>query len=247
MNNRGTVLIVGAGKGIGESIALKLAEDGHDLIITYLKNEANAKKLASKIKEKLLCKVNIVKLDFKNRNLVEPFDEIEKYIESPLIGLVNNIGVSHDRVSFDKIDEKTFMEIIDVNIFGAYQISKFAVKNMLKNNENNLSASIVNISSQVALYGGNYLSLYASSKAWLNTFTISLAKEIGPNGIRVNAISPGPVNLGATQNDLYHDKINQIPLRRLCIPQDIANLASFLISDKSSFITGQIIPLNGGR
>ena len=118
---------------------------------------------------------------------------------------------------------------------------------MLKNNENDLSASIVNISSQVALYGGNYLSLYASSKAWLNTFTISLAKEIGPNGIRVNAISPGPVNFSATQKNLYHDKIKQIPLRRLCVPEDIANLASFLISKQSSFITGQIIALNGGR
>ena len=106
MNNKGTVLVVGAGKGIGESIALKLAEDGHDLVITYFKNKANAEKLALKIKEQQLCEVNIVKLDLKKRNLVQPFDEIENYIDSPLIGLVNNIGVSHDRVPFDKIDEK---------------------------------------------------------------------------------------------------------------------------------------------
>ena len=109
--------------------------------------------------------------------------------------------------------------------------------------------SIVNLSSQVATFGGSQLLAYSASKGAVNSLTLALAKEIGHENIRVNAVSPGLVdkNLDPSIVELHKSKINQIPLGRLCTPSDVSDVVVWLISDNSSFVNGAIIPVHGGR
>ena len=182
--------------------------------------------------------------------LCENFNSLEskfkKIINKDLIGLVFCAADSHTRKDFRELNLRELEKIFRINLIGAYEITRIAAKFMCQK-FNGKGGSIVYLTSQVAQFGGNQISAYAASKGGLNALAISLARELGPEKIRVNAISPGPVDTSEGKEEILNSKLTNIPLGRLCTPKDVANLVNFLISPDASFLSGSIIPLHGAR
>lgn len=158
--------------------------------------------------------------------------------------LVNNSGISYEGLITD-MDEEDWDRIIDTNLKSVFLCSKEALKHMISNH----SGKIINISSMWGQVGASCEVAYSASKAGMIGFTKALAKEVGPSGINVNAIAPGVIMTDMMkdfdQSDIDYLK-DETPLMRLGQPEDIANLVSFLVSDKADFITGQVLASNGG-
>ncbi len=236
-------LITGASKGIGHSIALELAKSGISVAINYYSSDEKAKELLWQIR-KINQYTNIYKADVSNE--AEVSDMVHK-IESDLGKIniaVNNAGISQIGLFTDMTSNERD-RMIGVNLIGAMNVCKAVLPNMIHNKK----GSIINISSMWGEVGASCEVVYSASKAGLIGFTKALAKEVGPSGIRVNCISPGVIDTDmnselseAEMNEL----INEIPLNRIGIPDDIAKAVKFIVSDNASYITGQILSVNGG-
>ena len=236
-----TALVTGASRGIGKAIAIELAKQGADVIINYVKDEQEASKVADKIKA-LGRKSIVLKAD------VSDFDEVSKMFEKikgefgRLDILVNNAGITKDR-SLKKMTQEEWGKVIETNLSSAYNVTKNALPLMQKNSR------IISISSIVGLYGNFGQTNYAASKAGIIGFTKSLAKELGRHGITVNAIAPGFIEteiLNSLPQARKKVLANDIPLGKIGNPDDVANLAAFLASEKSGYITGEIVSVDGG-
>ena len=234
-------LVTGASRGIGRAIAIELAKQGADVIVNYLKDEQEASKVADEIKN-LGGNGIALKAD------VSSFDEVSKMFEKikaefgRLDILVNNAGITKDR-SLKKMTQEEWDKVIETNLGSVYNVTKNALPLMQKNSR------IISISSIVGLYGNFGQTNYAASKAGIIGFTKSLAKELGRHGITVNAIAPGFIESEMTKKIGFLKKnilTYIIPLKRSGLPEDVANLAAFLASDKSGYITGQVISVSGG-
>ena len=167
----------------------------------------------------------------------------------PLTALINNAGFTGTRCKVLDLSVETIQETIDTNITGLILCAKAAIKRMAKSCGGK-GGSIINVSSQAGQFGGNQIAPYAASKAAVNIFTVGLAREVGPEGIRVNAVSPGVIDTG--QADMLDPKVknalrDSIPLRKIGDPDDVAMVIHWLISQQSSYVTGVIIPVAGGR
>ncbi len=237
-----TIIITGASGGIGSEIAYTLAEKNSNLILTYNTN----KKSVDELKKKLSTKCNIVvcKCDLtveeEVKNLVETAIKKFKKIDC----LVNCAGISQFKQIQD-ITTADFNNIINNNLLSVVLSTKYVSKNMISNK----CGKIVNISSMWGVVGASMESLYSASKGAINTLTLSLAKELGPSGININAVCPGLIETKMNNCLSAQDKqeiINSTPLNRIGKPKDVANLVKFLLSDKANFITGQIITIDGG-
>lgn len=236
-------LITGASRGIGRSIALELAKSGISVAINYYSSNEKAKELLWQIR-KINQYTNIYKADVSNEAEVS---EMVHKIESDLGKIniaVNNAGISQIGLFTDMTSNERD-RMIGVNLIGAMNVCKAVLPNMIHNKK----GSIINISSMWGEVGASCEVVYSASKAGLIGFTKALAKEVGPSGIRVNCISPGVIDTDmnselseAEMNEL----INEIPLKRIGTPDDIAKAVKFLISDNASYITGQILSVNGG-
>ena len=236
-------LITGASIGIGRSIALELAKSGISVAINYYSSDEKAKELLWQIR-KINQYTNIYKADVSNE--AEVSDMVHK-IESDLGKIniaVNNAGISQIGLFTDMTSNERD-RMIGVNLIGAMNVCKAVLPNMIHNKK----GSIINISSMWGEVGASCEVVYSASKAGLIGFTKALAKEVGPSGIRVNCISPGVIDTDmnselseAEMNEL----INEIPLNRIGIPDDIAKAVKFIVSDNASYITGQILSVNGG-
>ncbi len=233
------VIITGASGGIGLSIAEILAKD-YNLILIYNKNSEPVEIFLKENKGKHIG----LKCDLTKISEVESlFDTLkEKNIE--IYGLVNSAGVSKSNL-IQNVDEDEFNYIMDSNFKSCFNATKYAVKDMISNKD----GRIINISSMWGSVGASMESIYSASKGAMNSFTLSLAKELGPSNITVNAICPGLID--TKMNSCYskaelQDIIDSTPLNRIGKPEDVANLTKFLLSDQSSFITGQIITIDGG-
>ena len=234
-------LVTGASRGIGRAIAVELAKQGADVIVNYIKDEHEASKVADEIK-------NIGRNGIALKADVSDFDEVSKMFEKikgefgRLDILVNNAGITKDR-SLKKMTQEEWSKVIETNLSSAYNVTKNALPLMQKNSR------IISISSIVGLYGNFGQANYAASKAGIIGFTKSLAKELGRHGITVNAIAPGFIESEMTKKIGFLKKkilTYMIPLKRSGMPEDVANLAAFLASDKSGYITGQVISVSGG-
>ena len=234
-------LVTGASRGIGRAIAIELAKQGADVIVNYVKDEQEASKVADEIKA-LGRNCIALKADVSN------FDEVSKMLEKikgefgRLDILVNNAGITKDR-SLKKMTQEEWNSVIETNLNSAYNVTKNALPLMQKNSR------IITISSIVGLYGNFGQTNYAASKAGIIGFTKSLAKELGRQGITVNVIAPGFIESEMTKKIGFLKKkilTYMIPLKRSGMPEDVANLAAFLASDKSGYITGQVISVSGG-
>ena len=234
MNNK-VVFISGASRGIGESLANYFVENDYYVVGTS-RNDFNFKNQTKNllpIKLDITCRESIKNCfnDLKEKNLL------------PTV-LINNAGITSDQL-FLRMKDEEWDDVISTNLTGVFNLTKIFIKNMIKNKE----GRIINISSISGLMGNPGQVNYSSSKAALNGFTKSLAKEVGSRNITVNNVAPGFIDTDMTsylQEDAKQEIINTIPLQRLGNVDDVSKLVYFLASDEANYITGQTISVDGG-
>ena len=235
--------ITGATRGIGKEIALTFAKEGYDIAINY-KYENEEVESAKKEIEELNVKCFMIQGDVSNFEECKTFvDEIIKEYGAIDV-LVNNAGITKDTLLL-RMKEEEFRNVIDVNLIGTFNVTRNVIPYMIKAK----SGRIINIASVVGVSGNAGQANYAASKAGVIGFTKSLAKEVGSRNILVNAIAPGFIQTNMT--DVLKDEMkeaiaNQIPLKRMGRVEDVARVVKFLASEDSSYITGQVIHVDGG-
>ncbi len=238
-----TVLITGANRGIGKSIALKFAEHGANIAFSDIQYNDD-----SKILEQELTAFGIKARGYASD--ASSFTDSEQLItlvlqDFPTIDvLVNNAGITRDNLLL-RMTEQDWDRVMNVNLKSVFNLTKAIQKVMIKQR----FGSIVNMSSVVGVEGNSGQSNYSASKAGIIGFTKSIAQELGSRNIRCNAIAPGYIETEMTAKlpQEFRDKwIQDIPLKRAGTPEDVANLALFLASDLSTYVTGQVIPVCGG-
>jgi 3-oxoacyl-[acyl-carrier protein] reductase len=235
-------LVTGASRGIGRAVAIKLASEGADLIVTATSLE-RAQKTADEItrmgRKALAVKVDVAvtaEVEALFAEIVENFGRIDI--------LVNNAGITRDGLLMRMKDED-WDAVVDVNLKGTFTCTREAVKLMAKTK----SGSIVNISSVVGEMGNAGQANYCASKAGIVGFTKAVAREYAKRNITVNAVTPGFVETDMTEvlsQTIKEDLLKQIPSGRFGKPEDIANAVYFLVSEMSSYITGHVLAVNGG-
>lgn len=237
-----TVVVTGASKGIGRAVAKEFANNGYDVVICYNNSVSDAQQLLNEVSQ--TTRAIAVKVDVSNEDDVKNMVEITKKTFGNIDVLVNCAGVSDTRLLIDSTKED-YDFVFDINMRGTYNTCKLVGREMLSNQ----SGKIINISSIWGVLGGSCESVYSASKGAIIAFTKALAKEFGPNGINVNAVAPGFIQTDMTKNvteEIRREIMNNSALGRLGTPEDVAGVVSFLASEKSNFITGQVISVDGG-
>jgi 3-oxoacyl-[acyl-carrier protein] reductase len=237
------VIITGATRGIGKGIAIEFAKQGANVAFTYSRSVDEAKAL-----EEELSKYDVKAKSFQSD--ASNFDDAHELIENILLDfdtidvLVNNAGITKDNLLM-RMQESDFDIVINVNLKSVFNMTKAVQKTMLKQR----SGSIINMSSVVGVKGNAGQTNYAASKAGIIGFSKSVALELGSRNIRCNVVAPGFIETEMTAK-LNEDTVNAwrkgIPLKRGGTPQDIANTCTWLASDLSSYVTGQVINVDGG-
>ncbi len=243
MEENKVALITGAARGIGKAIAKKFAENGYNVVINYVSAKTDIKTLTKEF-EDLGVKALLVKADVSNKEEAEGLvnQTIEKFGKIDV--LVNNAGITKDNLLM-RMSEEDFEKVLDINLKGTFLITKFATKYMMKKR----CGSIVNLASVVGVAGNAGQCNYSASKAGVIGFTKSIAKELASRNIRANAVAPGFIKTDMTDvlSDNVKENINsQIPLKRMGTAEEVAKLVYFLGTAESSYITGQVINVDGG-
>ena len=242
MNFEGqAALITGAGRGIGKTIALKLAVSGADTILVDMSPEMDdvRKEIEGMNRKCLTFQVDVTDLEAiyaMVNNIIEELGEIHI--------LVNNAGITQDNL-FMRMKPEQWSKVIDVNLNGVFNVTKAVIRSMVKQRY----GKIINISSVVGFSGNPGQVNYSSTKSALVGFTKSLAREVGTRGVTVNAVAPGFIDTAMTQalSESQQEAIlQQIPLGRMGDAGDIANAVAFLASKEASYITGTVLHVNGG-
>lgn len=234
-------LITGASKGIGKAIAIEFAKSNADVIINYNSNKTSALAVEEEIK-KLGRKALSIKADVSKYEDVSLMIGLIKKDFGKIDILVNNAGITRDR-TLKNMTKDEWESVINVNLNSIYNVTKQSLALIPEN------GSIINISSIVGLNGNFGQCNYSATKSAVIGFTKSLAKELGKYNIRVNAIAPGFIETDMTSEIPFIRKriiISQIPLQRIGKPEEVAKLAVFLASDNSSYISGDVIRVDGG-
>ena len=236
-------LVTGASRGLGRSIAVKLASMGAKVAINYLANDADAARVAQAITdeggEAFSVKANVADSEaVKNmvRQVVDKWGKIDI--------LVNNAGITRDGL-LPRMTENAWDEVINTNLRGAYLCTKFALRSMMSQPW----GRIINISSLAGMVGNEGQANYSASKGGLIAFTKSVAREVGSRNITSNAIAPGFFVTDMTNKlppEAREAILARIPLRRYGTPEDLAELVGFLASESSNYITAQVIAIDGG-
>ena len=236
-------VITGASRGIGKCIATKFAKEGANVVINYRNNEEEALKVKQEL-EDLGSQVLVVKADVSELEQAENLIKEAKKEFGRVDILVNNAGITKDNLII-RMKEEDFDSVIKTNLKGAFNCLKAVTPIMLKQKY----GKIVNMASVVGVVGNPGQVNYCASKAGLIVMTKSLAKEIGSRNITVNAIAPGFIDTDMTKilsDDQKKKILSQIPLNKFGNVEDIANVALFLGSENSNYITGQVIHVDGG-
>ena len=238
-----TAIITGGSKGIGKGIVEKFAQEGCNIAFTYLSSESSAIEVEKNAKS---YGVKVIKYKSDASN----FDQSSKLIENVIKDfgsydiLINNAGITRDNLLL-RMDEDSWKKVIDINLNSCFNLTKCAIREFMKKKD----GVIINISSIVGVKGNAGQSNYSASKAGINGFTKSIALELGSRNIRCNAIAPGFIETDMTNKGdgkLLESWLESIPLKRAGNVSDVANLCTYLASDKASYITGQIIKVDGG-
>lgn len=238
-----TAVITGASRGIGAVIAKRLNELNYNLVLNYRTNTALMEDLINNFTNKESKNI-ILQCD------ISLYEDAKKLIDEAFktFGrvdvLINNAGITKDNI-LPLMTEEEFDRVIDINLKGTFNCCKHVAKIMMKQKE----GRIVNISSVVGLAGNPGQVNYSASKAGIIGMTKSIARELGKKNILVNAVAPGFIKTEMTDgipDEIKAKMLESIPLQRFGLPEDIADCVEFLISDKASYITGQVISVNGG-
>ncbi len=236
-------LITGATRGIGKQIALTLAKEGYNIVINYREENDEVNTAKGEI-EAIGVECLTVKGD------VSKFDECESFVKQAIekFGqidvLVNNAGITKDMLLM-RMNKQDFEQVIDVNLIGTFNVTKNVISYMIKAR----TGRIINISSIVGINGNSGQTNYSASKAGIIGFTKSLAKEVASRNILVNAVAPGFIQTNMTdvlKEEVKEEIAKNIPLKRMGTAQDVANVVKFLASEDSSYITGQVLQIDGG-
>jgi 3-oxoacyl-[acyl-carrier protein] reductase len=235
-------LVTGGAQGIGKTISEELIRNGAHVVLGDV-NLEGAQATADAINNSG-GSASAVRIDVSNPDEVKQvFDSILKD-KKPVDILVNNAGITRDGLMV-RMKEADWDSVLNINLKGSFLCSQQAAKQMMKQK----SGAIVNIASIVGVMGNFGQANYSASKAGVIGLTKTLAREVASRGIRVNAVAPGFIDTEMTrvlEDSVRQNLIEQIPLARLGLPDDVARCVSFLVSDRSSYITGQVINVNGG-
>jgi len=224
------VLITGANRGIGKGIAQSLLSSGFQILATSRKIEN------FDFNHENLTKAS---LDIGDTNAVAEFQKVVEEFNPSI--LINNAGITKDNL-FLRMTENDWNEVINTNLTGVFRVTKLVAKGMLKQRW----GRVINISSIAGIMGNPGQTNYSASKAAVDAFTRSLAKELGSRNITVNSIAPGFIETDMTEGILDKSIIDKIPLKRAGTVEDITSLVNFLCSDESNYITGQTLVVDGG-
>ena len=237
-----TAVVTGGSRGIGLAIATKLAQGGANIAILYVGDESEGIKAKEELSqygtkvEQYFCDVS----DFEASQVVEQV--IEEF--GGIDFLINNAGITRDKLILN-MDEKDFDAVIGVNLKGTFNMIKHTYKHFMKKR----FGRIVSTSSIVGLNGNAGQANYSASKAGIIGLTKSVAKELAGRGVTANAVAPGYI--GTDMTNVLSDKVKdamkaQIPAKRIGTPEDVANVVAFLCSDEASYVTGEVIRVDGG-
>jgi len=238
-------VVTGSSRGIGKAIALKLAKNGANIVLNYHSDsskkyiEENIKEIKNIGSEVIAVQADIAKMD-EAKKLINK--TIEKFSKIDI--LVNNAGITKDNLLL-RMKEKEWDKVMDVNLKGVFNCTKTTIRHMMKARQ----GKIINLTSVVALKGNAGQINYSASKAGVIGFTKSLARELASRNITANAIAPGFIKTDMTDeiSDKAKEELkSEIPLSRLGKGEDVAELVSFLASDRANYITGQVINVDGG-
>ncbi len=233
-------LVTGASRGIGQAIAKRLANEGY-LVIGTATSEEGAAAVNDYLQE--LGGAGRVLNVQDAEQINQLFDSIEKEFGNVQV-LVNNAGITQDGLLM-RMDDNAWERVLDVNLTSVFRTSKRAIKGMMKARQ----GRIINITSVVAAMGNAGQTNYTASKAGIEGFTRSLAREIGSRQITVNCVAPGFIDTDMTKDldeALIQSMLNAVPLARLGKPEDIAAAVNFLASEEAGYITGTVLDVNGG-
>lgn len=233
-------LVTGASRGIGQAIAKRLANEGY-LVIGTATSEKGAATVNDYLQE--LGGAGRVLNVQDAEQINQLFDSIEKEFGNVQV-LVNNAGITQDGLLM-RMDDNAWERVLDVNLTSVFRTSKRAIKGMMKARQ----GRIINITSVVAAMGNAGQTNYTASKAGIEGFTRSLAREIGSRQITVNCVAPGFIDTDMTSElneALIQSMLNAVPLARLGKPEDIAAAVNFLASEEAGYITGTVLDVNGG-
>jgi 3-oxoacyl-[acyl-carrier protein] reductase len=236
-------LVTGSGRGLGRSIAEKLAEENVDIAITDINQDlanTTAKEIADKYKVKTIAYQHDVSSDSSTQEVIKSVIDDFGSIDI----LINNAGITRDMLLMTmKLEDWNL--VLNINLTGAYLCTKYVSKQMLRQK----SGAIINIASVVGLMGNIGQANYSASKAGLIGLTKTTARELAKRGITANAIAPGYIESDMTaelSDKANKDMLNRIPVQYYGKPQDVANAVLFLVSDKAKYITGQVLNIDGG-
>jgi 3-oxoacyl-[acyl-carrier protein] reductase len=242
MENK-VALVTGGSRGIGREIALGLSQKGINVAITYNSNANKAEEVVEEIKKN---GVNAIAVKG-NSSVEEDVNSIVKKVEEELGTidiLVNNAGITKDNLLM-RMKSEDWDDVLNVNLKGVFLCTKAVIRGMMKKKY----GKIINIASVVGINGNAGQANYSASKAGVIGFTKTMAKELASRGIRVNAIAPGFIQTDMTdvlKDEIKEELVKNIPLGSLGSPKDISNLANFLASEESDYITGEVIRVDGG-
>ena len=248
---RPVVLVTGGSRGIGAAVAQLAAERGYDVAITYRSEREAAEQVLAVCRnagaKAVACQGDVAV----ESDVVRLFDEAEAAL-GPISHVVNNAGITGKSGKLAQTSAETIQACIDINVLGALWVAREAARRLPKS-PNDSTRTIVNISSVAASLGSpNEYVWYAASKGAIDSLTIGMAKELAPEGIRVNAVSPGmtrtEIHERSTQDAGRLERLRpNIPLGRIGEPGEVAEAVLFLMSEASAYITGANIPVSGGR
>jgi len=238
-----TALVTGASRGIGKEIALELARNGANIVVNYAGNTQLAEQVAGEIRS-IGRESAAIQADVANSEAVEQMVKETVNMFGSLDILVNNAGITRDQLLM-RMKESDWDDVLNTNLKSVFLTTKAVSRQMMKQRK----GRIINISSIVGVSGNAGQANYVAAKAGIIGLTKTAAKELAPRNITVNAVAPGFITTDMTDKlpeDVKQELYKQIPLARLGEPKDIAYVVAFLASEKSSYITGQTIHVNGG-
>jgi 3-oxoacyl-[acyl-carrier protein] reductase len=227
-------LVTGASRGIGRAVAVELARAGAQVVVGYRSGDEEARAVAEEIGGRA-AQADVGDPEQATR-LVEEAGELDI--------LVNNAGVTRDGL-IARMSDDDWRAVLDTNLGGVFHTCRAAARGMMRRR----SGSIVNLTSVVGIHGNPGQTNYAASKAGIIGFTKSLARELAPRGVRANAVAPGYIETALTDvlpEELQQAILANTPLGRLGTPEDVAGAVRFLCSDEASFVTGEVLLVDGG-